>query len=115
MIREWHMVLFLFHFTSFIFKTLFECNVHYANFNSHISLPSVSFHCSSTDMTVILVFSNTYTYYADITLNQFTSIISISLSSNYTFPNDDVAQLHLSHMLLRDTHINYPLRYRRRA
>lgn len=47
--------------------------------------PFVSFHCSSTDMTVIRVYHNIYTYYAEITLNRFTGIISVPLSSNYTF------------------------------
>lgn len=56
-----------------------------------------------------------HTYYADITLNWFTGIISISLSSNYTFRSDDVAQLHTCCYVIRDTHINYPLWYRQCA
>lgn len=95
-------IMFSFACHSFLKYYSLSSAMYYANFNFRVLFSFISFHCSSTDNSnVYRVYCNAYIYYTEITLNGFTSIISISLSSNYTFRSSDMVQLYLSHVLRR--------------
>lgn len=100
---------------SFLKRHSLSSTMHYANLNSRVLFPFVSFSCSSTryNDNMYRVYRNAYTYYTEITLNWFTGIISISLSSNYTFPSNAVWCNYTSHTCCIDTRYSYQLPFAR--